>query len=207
MAANPGDLTTLANVRQYLGVTNTDDDAILQRMLSACSTNCARFLGRNLLTQSYTETRDGNDSSRMLLKQTPVTAVASLNIYTPSFPWGFGILAQGNNTPPTQVPVSPDGAQYQPGFAFDEFSIYLSGYTFYRGVQNVIIAYTAGYTTTPFDIEEAVIEWIADRFKFRGRVGEKSKALPQGGSVSYELGFMPDRVKEALQLYKRQIPV
>jgi hypothetical protein len=203
------DLTTVEAVKDFLSIDNTADDRVLQRLVTSCSFSAQNFLNRNLLSASYTEQYDGNGKRRLPVKQTPITAVSSLVINMPAFPWSYGQYqnAPGPMVGGTTVPLSPDGAQSQPGYDFDSNTIFLCGYTFAKGIQNVWVTYTAGYSAVPLDVEEAIVEWVADRYRFRGRVGEKSKALPQGGSVSYETGFLPDRVKGSLSNYKRQIPL
>jgi hypothetical protein len=183
------DLTTLANVKSFMTITNTDDDALLQRLLTQVSGAVANYLNRNLLVQSYTERYDGNDAHRLCLRQSPITDVASL-------------LINGSS-----IPESTDGGIVLPGYAFDGFYIYLNGYQFYRGVQNVIVTYTAGFPSIPFDVEEAVIEMVSDRYKMKSRIGEKSKALQGGGSVSYDTDYMSDKVKGSLSNYRRMIPI
>jgi hypothetical protein len=208
ITAQAADLASLTNVKEWLGISNATDDRMLARLISSCSSMAYQFMNRAaLLSASYTETRDGNDSQRMVTRNYPITAVASVTIYTPAFPWGYGQLAQGNNTPPSVIPLSPDGAQYQPGYAFDADTIILAGYRFARGRDNVIISYTAGFAVIPWDIEQAVIEWVSDRYRMRSRIGEKSKALPQGGSQSYDMSAIPDRVQAVLFNYKRVVPV
>lgn len=203
------DLTTILNVKDWLAITNDGDDRVLQRLISSCSLAANRFMNRVLLSNTYTESYDGNDNTRLMLREWPITAVASLNIYTPLFPWSYGYqsVPPGPAVGGTVIPVSPDGAQYQPGYSFDNLSIFVAGYKFVRGKQNVIVTYTAGYTAVPMNVEQAIIEWVADRFRLRSRIGEKSKAIPQGGSVTYETNHLPARVKNELLQYKRQIPV
>ena len=54
------DLTTLANVKGWLGVTATTDDALLSRLISAASDYVQTWLNRTIATQTYSETRDGS---------------------------------------------------------------------------------------------------------------------------------------------------
>jgi hypothetical protein len=188
MPAVVGDLTTLDAVKAFLGVVNTDDDQLLQRLITQCSASVGNYLNRNLLTASYTEQYDGNNNLRLMLPQTPVTAVTSLKI-------------QGQ-----VIPQSSDGVTI-PGYDFDRYSVFLIGYVFYDGIQNIAVSYTAGYATVPYDVEEAVVEFVSDRYRLKGRIGEKSKSLPQGGSVSYDTAYMSDKVKGSLSNYKRLIPL
>lgn len=139
----PSDLTTLANAKQWLNIATTTDDALLTRMVSAASGFVQAWLNRNIASQAYTEKRDGYGMGAgrrfMVLANRPVISVQSLTIDT------------------IAIPASTDNGQLQPGYGFDDTSIWLSdqsgysnsfwpsGYYFTRGRRNVVIAYTAGY--------------------------------------------------------------
>jgi hypothetical protein len=62
-----GDLTTKANVKQYLSITDAGDDALFDRLVSAMSLWFINQIHRNILTQDYTETFDG-DNARVRIK-------------------------------------------------------------------------------------------------------------------------------------------
>ena len=64
-----------------------------------------------------------------------------------------------------------------PGYRFDERFLYLTGYCFWPGVANVNVAYVAGYATVPPELEQAVIELIAAKYRERERIGHQSKSL------------------------------
>jgi hypothetical protein len=81
------------------------------------------------------------------------------------------------------------------------------GYYFVRGTQNVIVSYTAGYSTTPPEIAQACIELVALRYRERTRVGEVSKALGGGETVSYSQKDMSAAVLTLLQQYRVVSPI
>src|SRR5262249_16182788 len=98
------------------------------------------------------------------------------------------------------IPAVPDAIS--PGFAFSATRLYLRGYAFTRGVQNVSLAYTAGYAATPLEIEQACIELVALRYKERERIRHVSKRVG-GESVSFSQKDMSDDIKTLLSLYRR----
>ena len=183
-----GDLTTLDAVKAYLNIQGTASDGVLTRLISQCSFAVGNFLNRNLLTQSYTESYDGNDSAALMLRQTPVTAVSALTVNG------------------TAVQASSDGI-YRDGFAFDSNRLIMINRRFSRGMQNIRVTYTAGYASIPGDVEEAVIEFVSDRYRMISRIGEQSKAIPEGGSVSYDMSYMSKKVQGSLSNYRRMIPI
>ena len=74
------DLTTLANVKGWLGVTATTDDALLTRLISAASDTFRSGLTARSRCSHYTETRDGTGGYVLPLSNYPVSAVSSLTI-------------------------------------------------------------------------------------------------------------------------------
>src|SRR2546427_3963493 len=55
------DLTTLVNVKAYLGINDTNSDLLLQRLVTAMSAAFVREIGFEILRKTYSETMDGDD--------------------------------------------------------------------------------------------------------------------------------------------------
>lgn len=137
---SPGDLITLANIRDWLNTGSlplpTSSDALLARLVSSVSLFAKSYLQRDLKPANYTEVRNGGDTRQMFVRNRPIISVSSLTIYTT-------VIA---------ARTTVGGA----GYAFDDSSIYLdacggygNGYSqFPRGVQNISIAYRAGLQTS-----------------------------------------------------------
>ena len=76
-----GDLVSMADVKAYLGGDlQSNDDAVLSRLISAASAFFVTACARPILSQSYSEFYDGKGNGRLYLRQTPVTGVTSLSI-------------------------------------------------------------------------------------------------------------------------------
>jgi hypothetical protein len=181
------DLTTLANVKGWLGLTNTaTDDALLARLITAYSSYIQTWLNRLIAIVAYSETRSGTGRTAMAAADYPLVSVSLVQVD------GFAI------------PASPDGIQ--PGYYFDENTIYLVGYAFNRGRANVKLAYTAGFASTPPELEQATIELIALRYKEKERIGHQSKTLA-GETVSFYIKDFPDSVQTILNNYKKVVPL
>jgi hypothetical protein len=183
------DLTTLPNVKQWLGVQSVADDSLLSRLISASSDFITTWLGRDVTLQSYNSYRDGSDGNVMICRNYPVQSVSLLSI--------------DGNVVPAAVFVSP-WALPSPGFVFDQFSIMLVGgvYRFTRGYQNVYISYQAGYSTIPTEIEQAAIELISIRYKERDHIGQISKNIG-GEIISYSQKDITDSIQTTLGQYQR----
>ena len=190
------DLTTLADVKAWLQTGQsafpTTDDALLSRLITAVSEYIQIWLNRRIALTDYTEIRDGTGGQRLQFACFPVCTVLSLTI-------------DGIAIPPASPP-SPS-SRLTAGYLFSQTQLAVRGYYFVRGIQNVIVSYTAGYSTTPPEIAQACIELVALRYRERTRVGEVSKALGGGETVSYLQKDMSAAVLTLLQQYRVVSPI
>ena len=175
-----GDLTTLATVKDWLGIPSgdTSKDARLSRLITSSSARIVGWLGRGILSASYSETYSGVGNARLGLRNYPVIAIASLTVDGVTVPAASGSPPAGGYT------VAHVGSPVVTG-AF----INLSGYCFTRGADNVAPVYTAGYATVPADIEQAAIE-LVQTILGRQSVDQNvsSESVSGVGSVSYRQG-------------------
>ncbi|HTJ64744.1 MAG TPA: hypothetical protein VL899_13140 [Alphaproteobacteria bacterium] len=161
-----GDLISLAEVKAYLGGDlQSNDDAVLARLIAAASAFFVSACGRPILLQSFSETYDGKGNGRLYLRQTPVAAVASLSI-------------DGTPVPRATSPGLP-------GWRLNGNTILLFGHWFGRCLANVAVTYTAGYQTVPADIAEAVAELVGLRYRGRDRLGKTSESIGGMATTSY----------------------
>lgn len=144
VAPNQIDLTTLAALKAWLGITNAESDDQLQRTITNCSRFILSWLSRNMLPATYSDRYDGlgPPASRVMLKQWPVisvsavlignTAIAAAPVPAAGVNWGPGyLLSPGESFPP--------GSQQWLDF---------QGYCLPRGAQNIGVTYRAGYATS-----------------------------------------------------------
>ena len=188
-----GDLTTLADVKAWLQTGQNPfpatDDALLQRLISAASEFIQNWLGRQIAAADWLEIRDGTGGQLMAFANIPATAILSLSIDGLTIP-----------------PAAADGG-FGAGYTFTPTELALRGYVFTRRPQNVVIIYTAGYDTTPPDIAQACIELVCLRYRERSRIGEVSKSLGGGETVTFSQKDMRDNVKTLLSQYRAVAPV
>ena len=180
------DLTTLANAKQWLGISSDADDDLLTRLITAASSCIETYLSRRLGSQDYAEIRDGHGGQVMTFRESPVTAVA-------------GVAVNG-----VSLPLAPDTVT--PGYRFTRTRIILQGHRFTQGHGNVSLNYTAGYETIPLDLEQACIELISWRYNERQHIGQSGKSL-EGANVTYIVQDLPPDVKTVLDRYRRVAPV
>lgn len=75
MAVGAYALTSLANLKAFMGVTTTTDDALLEQLIDRASAKIESYCGRLFITRAYREWRDGYGAPIIVLKNRPVTAV------------------------------------------------------------------------------------------------------------------------------------
>jgi hypothetical protein len=186
-----GDLTTLGDIKGWLQTGQAafpaTDDALLTRLVSAASQYIQTWLGRQIASADYLEIRDGTGGHRLQFACFPVTVVLSLTIDSQAVPAAASFNAAGYRFSTTQLSVR--------------------GYTFNRGARNVVIAYTAGYSTTPPAVAQACIELVALRYRERTRIGEVSRSLGGAETVAYAQKDMSDAIKTLLQQYRLVAPI
>lgn len=180
------DLTTVAAVKSYSGITTSADDAVIQSLVSAYSDYVRTFTSRNFTADNFEIYRDGRNSMSMLLPEYPVIDVSLLEID------GKEIL--------------PQAAFGQPGYRFTDRQIFLDGYRFCWGHGNVHVIFSAGYLTVPNDIAQAVNELVGLRYSNRDDQGWVSKQLA-GETVTLNTKDMPASVMTILQKYARKVPM
>lgn len=181
MATN--DLTTLANAKDWLGIAtgDTSQDARLARLVSAVSTQVQNRIGYLALSQSYTETRNGSGKAVIAFENPHVTAVASVTVDGAAIPARTSVTAAG--------------------YTLDPDLLYLVGWCFTKGVQNVVLAYTAGFAAIPLDLEQAVLEVIQVKSDAK-KLGNVSSKTLAGEVVSYFRDVAPQTLA-AIDNYRR----
>ena len=73
------DLTTLAKVKEYLQITDTDDDTFLTSLISNSSILIKSYCKRDFTSTSYTEYHNGNGTTELVLNNYPVISITSVH--------------------------------------------------------------------------------------------------------------------------------
>jgi len=131
------DLCRLADVKLWLGRTDTNSDSLLASLITRASRDIYSYLQRpQLLPRTVTEIRDGNGGTSLILKQWPVISVAS-------------VVACGKTIPPCSA-----ASEFGTGYVFEQWdgappgrpqALSLRGCSFPTGAQSVSIVYQSGY--------------------------------------------------------------
>jgi hypothetical protein len=154
--------------------------------VSGVSVWIEQWLSRSIESANYIETLNGSGKEVIFLVNFPITAVASVVV----------------NGIPTPARTAFGGA----GYTFDNDAIYLDGFCFTKGRQNIQLSYTAGFAAVPADLELAAKKLVGMSYRERDRIGQSSKGLA-GEQTNFIIKDLPSDVQNILYSYKRVVPV
>ena len=73
-------LTTVANVKEYAGITSDTDDALIENLITRVQKQIEVYCDRAFDSASYTQIYDGDSTTKIYLDEWPVTAVSRVAI-------------------------------------------------------------------------------------------------------------------------------
>lgn len=138
-----GSEVTIAEVKEAMGITGTAQDTILANLLARVIEDIENnVIFRKLSVQTHTDYYNGG-TSRIFLKNYPLVAITSIND-DPFYEFASDTLIEATDY-----------------YTFnDAGEIVLKAYNFMSGEKNVKIVYSAGYSTFPRDLKEAIIKMV-----------------------------------------------
>jgi len=180
-------LTTIQRLREYLGQSvMTKDDGLLVSLLDSASAFFEREVGRSIGLATYTDIVDGDCSRSVMLKASPVVEVTRVVVN------GEDVVAR-----PTW-----DGE----GWVLQGDRLRFVGSIFPTcGVGNVEVTYTAGWEVIPDDVQGAVCELAAMKYRGRDSLGVFSRAVVGQEQTMYQTVSLPIQIQRVIDNYR--IPV
>jgi hypothetical protein len=175
MATSPTDLTTVGAVAAYMAMQSPitpNTTAQLQQLVSAASLYITTYCSvDNFNSATYTETLSGNGRDRVFTRNWPITAVSSVTVNGQAIPASTGFGSPGYLFDNTSILIRPG----QGSAMAMNFNVYPgSSWFFYKGIANVVVTYTAGFTTIPADLAQCAIEIAATSYVRSQNVYKKS---------------------------------
>jgi len=177
-------IATLAQFKQYLGITGTSQDTILQLLIDSSNSMINSYIGRIIEADDYIEYVNGNAQREILLQNYPVNTLTSIekNIWDLETPvWEI--------VEPTWYKLSPK-----------EWKIFLV-YPLTRGFQNYKITYNAWYDPVPAELTLASLKIASKYYNTRTSDGVASESV-NGDSISFETTEIPSDVLVILNNYR-----
>lgn len=136
---------------------------------------------------------------------TTSSGAAGLDKYTALQPYGTwgqddGVVYASSGVALTSLPSSassvPTAGQY----------VVTNGVYQFSGSDNGL-AVKVSYSYIPSALEQACIQWVAERYSYKSRIGQKSKSLGGNETASYDLKAIPDFVEVMVNPYKKWMPL
>ncbi len=157
MAVLPQALTTLAAVKEYLGISSVTNDALLESLIDNFTELIENLMGgRRIKETAYVdEEHDGGEQDIFAFNWPIATSPALVAEFR------TGTLAAPN---------------FQ-AFTVEDFIVYTEGgYVHFfakspRGARNIRLTYTAGFAIIPLDIDLLAKELVAKEFNRRKSLG------------------------------------
>ena len=161
------------------------DDTLITDLINAQSWYLNSVCDRELLTRSQTEYYDGNGGYVLWLNHPPISAV-TLN-QDSDRSWASA----------TEI-VSTDYVVYG-----DLGKLILTGTVFLSDVRVVKVVYTGGFSTVPYDLQQACINLVERQYHLLKEGGVANISMSNaGGSVNFDQE-LPADVQRTIQKYKR----
>ncbi len=142
-------LVSLAEAKTFLKISASSEDSVIEDFINRASIWANDYTGRRLKSRSNSDTYDGDGSDLLLLRDYPLVSITDLRIDDGSY----------SGAPPQTTS--------------DDYTLNLpsgliklkNGVLFVKGFQNVDITYTAGYTTAPETVKEAVLLYVGHLYR------------------------------------------
>ena len=177
-------MTTLSKVKDYLGITSSTYDTVLNSLIDNLSQFIKTILERTFSSEERTEYFDGG-GKEIFLKEYPIYE-ATLSVY----------YNNGDQSNPNWVEI--DARNYI--IYYNEGIIKHLG-LFPGGERNIKVIYTGGYATIPDDLELLTKELVAKEFEQRKAQGKVTESL--GGATVDWKNQLTEMQKMILDKYKR----
>lgn len=132
-----------------------------------------------------------------LVADEAAVATASVVVAAPYGRWrsDMGVVRASDRSALVNVSSAPAAGQYTVNA--------LGGYSFNASDDGLAVLISYGFI--PYDLEQAVTDWVAERFKYKDRIGYRSKSLGGAETVSFDNRALPDSVGQVLQTYTRVV--
>lgn len=136
--------------------------------------------------------------------QTIPSGSSTLTPESPSGTWATdqGVTYVSSGAALTPVATSPGIGQYVPPSPSGESPVNV--YTFNAGDEGNAVSLNYGFI--PYDLEQAVMDFIAERAAYRTRVGIRSQSLASQEATTYDNSSIPAYIVEMIRPYESVLP-
>jgi len=277
--ADLNDLITLAQLKEWLGISGTGEDSLLNRIGAEACRRVETYCGRTFASATYNEWLDGTGTRSLLLRNYPVTEVrrvctgratgalvkntgsaqwasievtstqcnlfeqgqSDVNLTLSTYStlsalvtainnqsnWEASAISGYESIPTSEIAPMPatdalgvNAALVVPAqevtarLEKDRGELWRAG-GWPAGRQNVFVSYTAGYSTIPPEIVQAVLELAALRYYRKAvditvsskRLGDYAVARQSGAGASSVAHLEEDAILRRISAWRRRVLV
>ena len=178
-------LTTLADLKSYLGITYSDDDTLLENLINQATVIMENYCKRGFKdTGALTEYFNGNPDGKITPRQYPINSITSV------------AYASGTLDAPTWniMPATT-------GYIADAYGNTLNVANMYIGIRNYRVIYRGGFVTIPQDLVFACHMLIGNYYSRRDSNGASNESVG-GASVGW-IDDIPKAIRVIIDKYRR----
>lgn len=202
-------LTTVARTKTFLGVSGSDDDALLENLVNSVTDFVEQFCGRRFKKTAYSnEIYDGSGTDQLLLKQYPIDSASTITVEERD--------SISNIDSWTALDSENYFVKYTEGIVIYIGSIVRVAPVFTKAPRHFRVSYTAGYDFDPAnssktmetvglgDLEYAVWKLVGTAYKNRKLSGNVESERLGDYSITFRKEAMENsEIAGILQRYKK----
>lgn len=181
-------LTTLSRVKDYLGITDTDSDTVISRLISSVSLKMQTFMRRAIVAESVTAEKKSTGRNQFALV---------LDKY-PSDESSVAVTVSDTVLDSADFDVEPASSivYYTPSAGAPA--------PWPMGMRHISVAYDAGFASVPADIQDAATVQCAWEFRRINRLGNRTQVIDDNTATYLVDAWAPD-VMPVLESHKSRM--
>ena len=197
-----GNLVQLTDVHTYLQITYTTDDALLSQLIANVSAAIENYCNRSLsAVVAVTDTLDGAVAAFILSKRPVVSITTLTDLFSNAAIASTYYDLDANAGLLYAMPDQPTNFEIPAGM----FEFFDGERVWGAGRRRWQIVYQAGYATVPYDVQQAALIMIAERYNRRDplameAVGDYRYQVDKGDQSGWSA-----QVEQLLKPYKEVI--
>jgi hypothetical protein len=130
----------------------------------------------------------------------PALSPWTLSVTAPNGPWAQdqSVVYASSGIALTKVPSAPAAGQYALGASPGDYVF---------AAADAGTAVLIAYSYVPFSLADSCMNWVAERYRYRQRIGMRSQAIGGQATTSYDVSDIPAYIKKQLNPFRKVLPV
>lgn len=184
------ELCTRADIKTMLGLSTSNQDALLDIIKASVEQYIKTYCGRDFLVASYTEYYDGDGMNVLRTNQRPIISITSIHSDASRLFEAASLIPASD--------IIGDAKSLRLGF------VELLTYQFIKGLKSTKIVYSAGYSVIPTDISMAAKLIVCKQYKVidKKMFAEKSQGVGDM-TITLAIDEFPKDAMRIVEAYRR----